>query len=150
MALQDLADHPFRIAELYGKLANIFADLDPRQLQSSSMFKMLTTGDPLTAERKFGQPFTFRNYAKLLFSANETPTSRDRSYAFYRRWLMIPLPGRLTARGKPLAGHRSAGQAPGGTGILNRALLGLERVMLQGLHQDCRHDGPEGRVCTQQ
>jgi P4 family phage/plasmid primase-like protien len=90
VALQDLEDNRFRVAELYGKLANIFADLDARGLQSSSMFKTLTTGDYVTAERKHAQPFRFRSYAKLLFSANTIPASRDRTHAFYRRWLIIP------------------------------------------------------------
>jgi hypothetical protein len=90
VALQDLEENRFRAAELYGKLANTFADLDARGLRSSSMFKTLTTGDWITAERKHGQPFRFRSYAKLLFSANKIPSSRDRTHAFYRRWLIIP------------------------------------------------------------
>ena len=61
VALQDLEENRFRAAELYGKLANVFADLDARGLQSSSMFKTLTTGDFVTAERKHAQPFRFRS-----------------------------------------------------------------------------------------
>jgi putative DNA primase/helicase len=38
VALQDLEENRFRAAELYDKLANVFADLDARGLQSSSMF----------------------------------------------------------------------------------------------------------------
>ena len=45
---------------------------------------MLVSGDSITAERKFEQPFTFRNYAKLIFSANEIPASDDKTDAFYR------------------------------------------------------------------
>ena len=73
VALHDLEDNRFRAAELYGKLANIFADLDERGLKSSTMFKTLTTGDRVTAERKHAHPFSFRSYAKLLFSANKIP-----------------------------------------------------------------------------
>jgi putative DNA primase/helicase len=130
VALQDLEENRFRVPELYGKLANTFADLDTRALISSSMFKMLTSGDRLTAERKFGQPFKFRSYAKLLFSANTIPSSRDKTYAFYRRWLIIPFtrtfdgekenpPADLGLRVK------LQGELPG---IFNRALRGLERL----------------------
>ena len=98
VALQGLEGNRFRAAELYGKLANTFADLDARGLRSSSMFKTLTTGW-ITAERKHAQPFRFRSYAKLLFSANKIPPSRDRTHAFYRRWLILPLPKNLTAWG---------------------------------------------------
>ena len=79
VALQDLSENRFQAAELLGKLANIFADLDARALTSTTHFKMLTTGDPITAERKHERPFTFKNYAQMLFSANRMPPSRDRS-----------------------------------------------------------------------
>src|SRR5262249_11270971 len=62
VALQDLEENRFKAAQLYGKLANVFADLDARGLQSSSMFKTLTTGDPIDAERKHCDPFRFRSY----------------------------------------------------------------------------------------
>jgi putative DNA primase/helicase len=130
VALQDLEENRFRAAELYGKLANVFADLDARGLQSSSMFKMLVTGDYVTAERKHAQPFRFRSYAKLLFSANKIPASRDRTHAFYRRWLIIPFTRIFDGVGsnpKPDKGLRDKlkGELPG---ILNRALRGLERL----------------------
>jgi P4 family phage/plasmid primase-like protien len=130
VALQDLEENRFRVAELYGKLANTFADLDTRALISSSMFKMLTSGDRLTAERKFGQPFAFRSYAKLLFSANQIPASHDRTYAFYRRWLIIPFTRTFNGEAGndvPDLGLRGKlqGELPG---IFNQALCGLKRL----------------------
>ena len=130
VALQDLEENRFRAAELYGKLANVFADLDARGLQSSSMFKTLTTGDYITAERKHAQPFRFRSYAKLLFSANKIPSSRDRTHAFYRRWLIIPFTRTFNGvAGNPMPDkglrEKLKGELPG---ILNRALCGLERL----------------------
>jgi putative DNA primase/helicase len=130
VALQDLEENRFRAAELYGKLANIFADLDARGLQTSSMFKTLTTGDYVTAERKHAQPFRFRSYAKLLFSANRIPASRDRTHAFYRRWLIIPFTRIFDGVGgnptpdKALRDKLKA-ELPG---IFNYALRGLARL----------------------
>jgi hypothetical protein len=46
--------------------------------------------DRITGERKHRDPFAFRSYAKLLFSANSIPRSSDRSYAYHRRWIIIP------------------------------------------------------------
>ena len=63
---------------------NTFADLKSIKLSETGNFKMLVSGDSITAERKFEQPFTFRNYAKLIFSANEIPASDDKTDAFYR------------------------------------------------------------------
>jgi hypothetical protein len=79
IALQDLEENRFLAAELFGKLGNFFADLDPRALKTSSLFKTLVTGDEIQAERKFRDPFKFRNVARLLFSANKLPDSSDRT-----------------------------------------------------------------------
>jgi P4 family phage/plasmid primase-like protien len=130
VALQDLEENRFKAAQLYGKLANVFADLDARGLQSSSMFKTLTTGDPIDAERKHCDPFRFRSYAKLLFSANRIPPSRDRTHAFYRRWLIIPFTRTFNGEGgnpAPDKGLRDKLKAEL-PGIFNRALQGLQRL----------------------
>src|SRR5207249_4359940 len=120
-------------AELYGKLANIFADLDARSLQSSSMFKMLTTHDLLTAERKHAHPFTFRFYGKLLFSANKIPPSRDRTHAFYRRWTIIPFTRTFNGvSGNPVPNKTLRDDLKDElSGIFNQALDGLKRLALQ-------------------
>jgi len=90
--LQELAEHRFKRAELQGKLVNMFADLDAAALERSSYFKMIVTGDEIDAERKYGHPFTFKPFSRLIFSANAMPASYDRSKAFYRRWLIVPFP----------------------------------------------------------
>jgi P4 family phage/plasmid primase-like protien len=133
VALQDLEENRFRTAELYGKLANVFADLDARGLQSSSMFKTLTTGDYVTAERKHGQPFRFRSYAKLLFSANKIPPSRDRTHAFYRRWTIIPFTRTFNGvSGNPVPNKTLRDDLKDElSGIFNQALDGLKRLALQ-------------------
>ena len=86
-SLQDLDKNRFAAANLYGKHVNTFADLKSIKLSETGNFKMLVSGDSITAERKFEHPFTFRNYAKLIFSANEIPESDDKTDAFYRRWI---------------------------------------------------------------
>ena len=88
--LQELSDNRFKRAELFGKLVNLFADLDNRALESTSYFKTIVTGDSIDAERKHQDPFSFRPFARLVFSANEIPRSRDKSFAYYRRWAIIP------------------------------------------------------------
>jgi len=56
---------------------------------------MLTGEDQITADRKFKDPISFINYAKLLFSANELPYSKDQTDAFYRRWILIEFPNKF-------------------------------------------------------
>jgi putative DNA primase/helicase len=130
VALQDLEENRFRVAELFGKLGNFFADLDMRALRSSSMFKTLVTGDRITAERKFGQPFTFANYARLIFSCNRMPTSFDKTYAYYRRWIIIPFT--KTFKGDAADKDLRAKLQKELPGIFNRALNGLQRLSDNG------------------
>ena len=86
---QSLGDR-FNKAELFGKLANIFADLPSKAIDDGGMFKALTGEDAITAERKNKNPFNFRPYARLLFSCNDIPKNySDRSDGFYRRLLII-------------------------------------------------------------
>jgi P4 family phage/plasmid primase-like protien len=89
VSLQDIMSNRFATAGLYGKLANIFADLKNDKLTNTGVFKMLVSGDPMKAEKKHCQPFDFENYAKLFFSANEIPQSEDKSYAYFRRWIIF-------------------------------------------------------------
>jgi len=89
-SLQQLCSDRFATAELFGKLACIFPDLPSEGIYDTSVFKALTGGDLIPAQRKFGQPFYFVNYAKLLFSCNQIPQARDLSDAYFRRWVLIP------------------------------------------------------------
>jgi len=85
VSLQAFALNRFAAAELHGKLINAYADLPKEALRGTDMFKSLTGGDRITVERKFGQPFSFVNRAKLGFSCNSIPLNEDLSDAFFSR-----------------------------------------------------------------
>lgn len=80
----------FKPAELFGKLANIFADLPTKNIDDNGIFKALVGEDFLTVERKNKDPFSFQSYARLLFSCNTIPRNYgDKSEGFYRRLIII-------------------------------------------------------------
>lgn len=80
----------FKTAELFGKLANIFADLPTRNIDDNGIFKALVGEDYLTVEKKNKNPFSFQSTARLLFSCNSIPRNYgDRSEGFYRRLIII-------------------------------------------------------------
>lgn len=80
----------FKTAELFGKLANIFADLPTKNIDDNGIFKALVGEDYLTAEKKNKDPFSFRSSARLLFSCNSIPKNYgDKSEGFYRRLIII-------------------------------------------------------------
>jgi putative DNA primase/helicase len=94
-SLQDLCLYRFAQAELYHKLANIFADIPSKPIGYAGWFKILTGEDSASAPRKFKSSLYFKNYAKLLFSANELPEVSDMTEAFWRRWIVIEFPNKF-------------------------------------------------------
>src|SRR6202022_4257649 len=85
--LHKLESDKFAPAQLWGKLANICADLSDVKLETSGTLKAITGGDAIYAEFKYRDSFRFVPTAKLLFSANQLPRSKDVSNAFYDRFL---------------------------------------------------------------
>ena len=128
--LQALAENRFALAGLAGKLVNVFADLSDRALGDSALFKALNSGDTVTGEHKYGKPFKFRNFARMVFSANRMPTSRDRTFAFYRRWIIIPFT--RTFQKENADKQLGAKLAKEVNGIFNLALEGLARLVNNG------------------
>jgi putative DNA primase/helicase len=132
LALQRLENDKFSVVRMLGKLANICADLPSDHLTSTSTFKALTGGDRLTAERKFQGSFEFTPFARLLFSTNHYPQSKDSSPAFFRRWLVVPFDAIIEPRERIpelaacLADPREL------SGVLNRALMVLPDMLSRG------------------
>lgn len=80
----------FKTAELFGKLANIFADMPTKNIDDNGIFKALVGEDYLTVEKKNKNPFSFQSNARLLFSCNSIPKNYgDRSEGIYRRLIII-------------------------------------------------------------
>lgn len=90
MSLQKIENDRFAVAHLYGKLANLCSDLPSKKLENSSMFKSIVGGDPIRGEHKFERGFEFLPFVRLMFAANHLPESNDTSFAFFRRFLVLP------------------------------------------------------------
>lgn len=131
VTLQALAEDRFIAAELYGKVVNLAGDLDARQIKRTDLFKMATGGDLIQAQRKFGHPFTFRNRALMVFSANEIPKALDNSPGFHSRWVVVPFDQRTLKpdeEDKTLEPRMHAELE----GVLVKAVAGLRRAMAAG------------------
>lgn len=79
----------FATAELENKMLNVYADIVSDTLTSTGKLKMVISGDNVAGERKYGQPFNFSPYSKLMFSANQLPDVEDQTNAMYRRWIIF-------------------------------------------------------------
>ena len=90
MSLNDLEEDKFARAHLYGKLANVCGDIDNRIIENTGIIKSLTGGDFVYAQFKGIDGFNFRSFAKLMFSANELPMSKDKTEGWFRRMFILP------------------------------------------------------------
>lgn len=89
LSLKEL-NHNFKLSEITSKMANIGDDISDEYLTDSSIFKKLVTGEEITVDKKNEQPYKIRNYAKMIFAANNLPNTMDKSNGMIRRLSIIP------------------------------------------------------------
>lgn len=90
-------------AELVSKLANISNETISRKAFQDDIFKSLVSGESIMVEKKFKDPFTFRNVAKFFMAANGFPRVRDESEAVWDRIVLLAFPHSVPTA---LADHR--------------------------------------------
>jgi len=127
--LQELSYDRFATSKLYGKLLNAAADISDAALQQTGKFKTLTGNDGIDAQKKFQESFNFKNYAKLLYSANTLPKTDDDSYAFYRRWILINFSNVFEKEKCDPHILKKLTTPEELSGMLNYALAGLRRLL---------------------
>lgn len=133
--LQGLSQSEHNVADLYGTVANICADLSSRGIGDGGMFKTLVGGDTVTGRRLYQEPFSFEATAKQLYSANQVPDVSIDDEAFFRRWLLVEFRTQFSDPDKPGPDENPEltddllEELPG---ILNWALDGYDRLMEQG------------------
>lgn len=75
-------------ATIANMLVNYASELNGKL--ETSIFKQLVSGEPVTARLPYGNPFTIRKYAKLIFNCNKLPSDVEHTNAYFRRFLIIP------------------------------------------------------------
>lgn len=92
--IEKLTTRPFYLPALIGKKLNISNEEESKFLKSDT-FKALITGNDVSAERKFGDPFDFRPNVLFIFASNKIPTFSDLNYGITRRIKIIPFYNRF-------------------------------------------------------
>jgi len=87
--LQVLSEDKFASANLDGKLANIFADLEKNELKKSNVIKTISSGESIYVQHKGKTGFDLYPICKLIFSTNKFPKVFDQSQGFFRRWIIV-------------------------------------------------------------
>lgn len=111
--LHDLEDNRFKTARLVGKRLNVAGDLPAHYIPDLAVLKGLTGNDPMEAEQKGKDAFTFRNRAVLAFSANTVPTFGESSKAIFIRMVPGWFPHSAAGREDAMLEDRLHAEIPG-------------------------------------
>jgi len=129
---QALDSSQFSSAQLYGKLANLVGDVDPRIFKSTEQFKQLTGGDYMMAQHKHKDPFTFRCRALMVAAFNALPRTADTTEGFFSRWVVIPFTAFFPAGVADPSLINRLTSPSNLQGLLRGAVGGLQQVMRRG------------------
>ena len=130
ISLQKMATDKFAAAQMFAKHANIWDDLDSKDISGTGNFKIATGGGTISGEYKFGNQFMFVNFAKLTFACNKIPDVKDfNDPAYFLRWLVVrferPIEKKIPNLIKTLTTDAER------SGLFNLAMQGLDRLLEQ-------------------
>ncbi len=94
--LDTLLNSRFEVTRLHKKLVCMMGETNFNEMSKTSVLKKLTGGDLIGFEYKNKTPFSEKNYAKILISTNNLPTTTDKTIGFYRRWMIIDFPNQFS------------------------------------------------------
>lgn len=134
LPLHELAENPYAAAELQDKLLNLCSDLPDRAFRDTALFKRVVDGrlSTIHARRRYGKPFSFSPFARLIFSANRVPESADASYGYLRRWLIVPFDARISEDDQDPFLLRKLTTPDELSGLLNHAVAAYRHLLNRG------------------
>lgn len=91
LSLDTIQNERFARIQLKGKLMNSFADINDSYFNSMDIIKSITGDDYIYGEYKGQDGIMFKNFAKLIFSANALPAFKDKSEGLMRRLILLPM-----------------------------------------------------------
>ena len=134
-SLQSLTnDNGYFRAKLANKLVNYASEINGNL--EASIFKQLVSGEPVEARLPYGEPFTLRHYAKLIFNCNELPKDVEHTNAYFRRFLIIPFDVTIPEEEQDKNLHSKIIENEL-AGVFNWVLEGLDRLLKQKGFSPC-------------
>ena len=126
-------DNGYYRAKIADKLVNYASEISGNL--EVSAFKLLASGEPIEARLPYGEPFTLRNYAKLVFNTNELPKTVEHTNAFFRRFIIIHFAKTIPTEKQDKNLHNKIIDSEL-SGVFNWVLSGLTRLIKQGNFTD--------------
>jgi putative DNA primase/helicase len=93
--LDTLLTSRFEVTRLHKKLVCQMGETNFNEMDKTSTLKKLSGGDLIGFEYKNKDPFEDINYAKIMISTNNLPSTNDKTIGFYRRWMIVDFPNQF-------------------------------------------------------
>lgn len=122
VGLRALSEDSHSSAGLYGMRLNVIGEAEQVYIEDTSTFNRAFGEDPITANPKYQQPFSFRNTALWVMMQNDLPQIADSSGAFVSRLTPIQFAESHVGREDRGLGKRLLAELPG---ILNELVAAL-------------------------
>ncbi len=100
--LDQLNTNRFESQKLYQKTLAVCGEVDYKLMKNTRRLKGVTGNDSMTIEFKNKNPFSYKNFAKLLWYANGLPPTYDKTQGFYRRTIILKFPTKFSENVDPL------------------------------------------------
>jgi putative DNA primase/helicase len=136
LGLAEIERNRFALAGLPGKTLVAASEQPSSYLASTNVLNAIISGEPLQVERKYRDPVTVIPRCKLAWAMNELPRVADANSGLFRRVKVVKFPQIPANERDPEV--KKAIECEG-SGILNWALEGLDRLQRRG-----GFDVPEG------
>ena len=144
-------DSPFQRAYLNHKLVNAVSELAVGEEIKDAQMKSITSGEKITCEHKFKDPFDMTPYCTIWLASNHMPRTRDFSPALFRRSKIITF-NRVFQENEQDKNLKSKLKKEL-SGILNMALFGIAAVFKRGFFTEpdsCKEAKKEWRLHADQ
>lgn len=121
------------MAELKGKRLIIASELDEGTRLNTGTVKQLCSTDPIQAEKKYKDPFSFDPSHTLVLYTNHLPKVSVNDDGTWRRLIVIPFNAKITGKSdiKNFADHLYNESGPA---ILSWIIEGAEKAIASGFH----------------
>lgn len=125
-SLQSLTTKDGSRAMIADKLLNYASEINGKL--EGSMFKQLASGEPVEARLLYKDSVMIKDYARLLFNCNELPKEVENTYAYFRRFIIIPFNVTILPENqdKNLAAKIIQNEL---SGVFNQVIKGLQRLL---------------------
>lgn len=131
VSLHKMTSDKFAAAHLYEKHGNIVDELSDKDVTDTGNFKIATGGGTITGEYKFGNQFSFQNFAKFTFACNQIPDVQNfNDEAYFNRWMVIRFEKKIEKRIPNFIKTLTTEEER--SGLFNLAMRGLTRLLEQG------------------